>query len=59
VAARNEPDPDQEPVRTEEQEVAGGVADETPAAVLFSVIGIVVVLVLVALAVAALAYWLA
>jgi hypothetical protein len=45
--------------RTEEQDVAGGVAEETPAAVLFTVIATVGVLVAIVLGIAALAYWLA
>jgi hypothetical protein len=45
--------------RTEEQDVAGGVAEETPAAVLFTVIATIAVLVAVVLGLAALAYWLA
>ena len=54
----NEPS-ELEPPRTEEQDVAGGVAEETPAAVLFTVMATIAVLVVVVLGIAALAYWLA
>jgi hypothetical protein len=53
------PDSDEETVRTGEQEVAAGKSDETPAAVLFTVIAVIGALVVIALGIAALAYWLA
>jgi hypothetical protein len=45
--------------RSVEQEVAAGQSETTPVAVITSVVGVVVVLVVVALGLAALAYFLA
>jgi hypothetical protein len=47
------------PPRTEEQDVAGGVVEETPPVALVTVIASIAGLVVLVLAVAALAYWLA
>jgi hypothetical protein len=45
--------------RSVEQEVAAGQSETTPVAVITSVVGVVAILVVVALALAALAYFLA
>jgi hypothetical protein len=45
--------------RSMEQEVAAGQSETTPVAVITSVVGVVAILVVVALALAALAYFLA
>ena len=48
-----------EPVRSEEQEVASGQVDETPAVVLLGVIVTIGVVVGTVVAIAAIVYWLA
>ncbi len=59
-SAQTSPEPSaDESARTEEQEVAAGEAPETPAIVLFTVIAAIAGLVLVALGIVVLAYWLA
>jgi hypothetical protein len=63
-SARGSIEPDSEPPvdgpsRTEEQEVASGEAPETPAVALFSVIAAIAGLVLLALAIVGVAYWIA
>lgn len=50
---------DQDDPRSEEQKVAAGEAPETPVAVFLSVFSVIAILVVVALVVAGLAYWLA
>ena len=57
-----EPDPEPpagDASRSEEQEVASGQAPETPAVALFSVIAAIGGLVLVALVIVGIAYWVA
>jgi hypothetical protein len=56
---RGETQAQPEPPRTEEQDVAGGVVGETPAVALVTVIASIAGVVVLVLAVAALAYWLA
>ena len=55
----NEALPEGEPVRSEEQDVASGQAPETPATVLFSVVGIIGAVALVVIGIVAIVYWVA
>ena len=56
---RTPSEPERDDPRSEEQKVASGEAPETPVAVLASVITVIAALVVLALVVVGLAYWLA